>query len=84
MGLCQVCFLSAIDLHTQCAYQLMVPEAIAIVCAPTSNPSVGILTLSAEGIRDVQHCALGGFHPHAQVCLLTFTTFRCHCCVRVC
>lgn len=30
----QTAFLSSVDLHTQLAYQLMMPEAIAIVCAP--------------------------------------------------
>lgn len=30
----QTAFLSSVDLHTHCAYQLMMAEAIAIVCAP--------------------------------------------------
>lgn len=30
----QTAFLSSVDLHTHCSYQLMLPEAIAIVCAP--------------------------------------------------
>jgi proteasome lid subunit RPN8/RPN11 len=30
----QTAFLSSVDLHTHCAYQLMIAEAIAIVCAP--------------------------------------------------
>ncbi|KAF9157318.1 AMSH-like protease [Mortierella sp. AD011] len=30
----QTCFMSSVDLHTHCSYQLMLPEAIAIVCAP--------------------------------------------------
>ena len=34
----QTCFMSSRDLHTHCAYQIMMPEAIAIVCAPTKNP----------------------------------------------
>lgn len=33
----QTAFLSSIDLHTHCPYQLMMAEAIAIVCAPTYN-----------------------------------------------
>ncbi|KAL4708292.1 hypothetical protein ACJJTC_007698 [Scirpophaga incertulas] len=33
----QTAFLSSVDLHTQCSYQLMMPEAIAIVCAPKYN-----------------------------------------------
>ncbi|OEL33104.1 AMSH-like ubiquitin thioesterase 2, partial [Dichanthelium oligosanthes] len=31
----QTCFLSSIDLHTQYSYQVMLPEAVAIVVAPT-------------------------------------------------
>ncbi|RWV97612.1 hypothetical protein GW17_00039589 [Ensete ventricosum] len=30
----QSCFMSSIDLHTQYAYQILLPEAIAIVMAP--------------------------------------------------
>lgn len=30
----QTAFLSSVDLHTQCSYQKLIPEAIAIVCAP--------------------------------------------------
>lgn len=35
----QTCFMSSRDLHTQSGYQVMLPESIAIVCAPTSEPS---------------------------------------------
>lgn len=30
----QTAFLSSVDLHTHCSYQLMLPESIAIVCSP--------------------------------------------------
>jgi STAM-binding protein len=33
----QTAFLSSVDLHTHFGYQLMIPEAIAIVCAPSYN-----------------------------------------------
>lgn len=33
----QTAFLSSVDLHTHCSYQIMMPEAIAIVCAPKYN-----------------------------------------------
>ncbi|KAI9847293.1 MAG: hypothetical protein M1837_002880 [Sclerophora amabilis] len=36
----QTCFMSSRDLHTHCAYQVMMPESIAIVCAPSKNPSL--------------------------------------------
>jgi STAM-binding protein len=35
----QTCFMSSRDLHTQAAYQVMMPESIAIVCAPKFDPS---------------------------------------------
>lgn len=35
----QSCFMSSMDLHTHSAYQQTLPEAIAIVCAPRSEPS---------------------------------------------
>lgn len=33
----QTAFLSSVDLHTHSSYQLMLPEAIAIVCSPKHN-----------------------------------------------
>jgi len=35
----QTCFMSSVDLHTHCSYQLMLTESIAIVCAPSQEPS---------------------------------------------
>lgn len=35
----QSCFLSSRDMHTQAGYQVMMPESIAIVCAPRFEPS---------------------------------------------
>lgn len=35
----QSCFMSSVDLHTHCAYQMMMKESIAIVCAPSKTPS---------------------------------------------
>lgn len=40
----QTAFLSSVDLHTHCWYQLMLPEAIAIVCAPKHNEYVTLLS----------------------------------------
>lgn len=34
----QTCFMSSRDLHTHAGYQIMLPESIAIVCAPTKEP----------------------------------------------
>lgn len=35
----QTCFMSSRDLHTQAGYQVMMPESVAIVCAPKYEPS---------------------------------------------
>lgn len=35
----QTCFMSSRDLHTHSGYQVMMPESIAIVCAPKFTPS---------------------------------------------
>lgn len=29
--------MSSVDVHTHCGYQLMLPEAVAVVYAPTDN-----------------------------------------------
>ena len=62
----QTCFLSSIDIHTQCGYQTMLDEAIAIVMAPTDAASpVGIFRLSTPGgLSLIQQCTQRGFHPH--------------------
>ncbi|KAL5036574.1 hypothetical protein BDV3_005777 [Batrachochytrium dendrobatidis] len=53
----QSCFLSSVDLHTHCSYQLMLPEAIAIVMAPSKTPSQGIFRLTdPPGIDVVTAC----------------------------
>ncbi|XP_027132897.1 AMSH-like protease isoform X2 [Larimichthys crocea] len=61
----QTAFLSSVDLHTHCSYQLMLPEAIAIVCAPKHNDS-GVFRLSGPGMSEVSGCRLKGFHPHSK------------------
>ncbi|XP_061561244.1 AMSH-like protease isoform X1 [Phycodurus eques] len=60
----QTVFLSSVDLHTHAAYQLMLAEAIAIVCAPKHN-RVGVFRLTCVGMSEVSACRLQGFHPHS-------------------
>lgn len=62
----QTCFLSSRDVHTHSGYQQMMPEAIAIVCAPSKNPDHGIFRLTAPpGLQTVLECTKPGlFHPH--------------------
>uniref|UniRef100_A0ACD5VFG8 Uncharacterized protein n=1 Tax=Avena sativa TaxID=4498 RepID=A0ACD5VFG8_AVESA len=64
----QTCFLSSIDLHTQYSYQVMLPEAVAIVAAPTDpTRSYGIFRLTDPGGMDVlRECGESGFHTHRE------------------
>lgn len=67
----QTCFLSSIDLHTQYSYQVMLPEAIAIVMAPTDPTRTnGIFRLTDPGgIALLKECREGcGFHLHPETC----------------
>ncbi|KAK0254141.1 hypothetical protein B0A54_05388 [Friedmanniomyces endolithicus] len=69
----QSCFLSSRDLHTSSGYQVMMPEAIAIVCAPRHEPAWGVFRLTAPpGLQAVLGCRDEGvFHPHAEEGLYT-------------
>ena len=62
----QTCFMSSRDLHTHCGYQVMLPESIAIVCAPSKMPDFGVFRLTdPPGLRTVLDCKQTGlFHPH--------------------
>ncbi|KAI1274927.1 hypothetical protein F5Y07DRAFT_193247 [Xylaria sp. FL0933] len=63
----QTCFMSSRDLHTQSGYQVMLPESIAIVCAPTSDPSYGIFRLTnPPGLSHILNCTQSStFHAHS-------------------
>ncbi|XP_036022779.1 AMSH-like protease isoform X2 [Onychomys torridus] len=61
----QTAFLSSVDLHTHCSYQLMLPEAIAIVCSP-KHKDTGIFRLTNAGMLEVSSCKKKGFHPHTK------------------
>jgi len=69
----QTCFMSSRDLHTHCGYQVMMPESIAIVCAPSKNPSWGVFRLTdPPGMQSVLNCRQTGlFHPHAETNVYT-------------
>ncbi|KAH8727174.1 hypothetical protein GQ44DRAFT_770607 [Phaeosphaeriaceae sp. PMI808] len=62
----QTCFMSSRDLHTHVGYQVMMPESIAIVCAPSKNPSWGCFRLTdPPGKQAILGCTKPGiFHPH--------------------
>ncbi|KAI9680876.1 MAG: hypothetical protein M1817_004316 [Caeruleum heppii] len=64
----QTCFMSSRDLHTHAGYQVMMPESIAIVCAPSREPSWGIFRLTdPPGMKTILNCHQTGlFHPHGE------------------
>ncbi|KAK5995432.1 AMSH-like protease sst2 [Cladobotryum mycophilum] len=63
----QTCFMSSRDLHTHAGYQVMMPESIAIVCAPKYTPSYGIFRLThPPGLDHILNCTRSEtFHPHS-------------------
>ncbi|CAD6581706.1 MAG: hypothetical protein CYPHOPRED_001688 [Cyphobasidiales sp. Tagirdzhanova-0007] len=69
----QTCFLSSLDLHTHFSYQQMLPEAIAIVVAPTASPSVGIFRITdPPGLSIIGNCEDKAiFHPHVNAPIYT-------------
>lgn len=62
----QSCFLSSLDLHTHASYQALLPEAVAVVCAPQHTPSIGVFRLTdPPGLTYVLQCDdPAPFHPH--------------------
>ncbi|XP_078168381.1 AMSH-like ubiquitin thioesterase 2 isoform X2 [Carex rostrata] len=64
----QTCFLSSIDLHTHFSYQVMLPEAVAIVIAPTDQTRhYGIFRLTDPGgMAVLRECKERGFHQHSE------------------
>ncbi|XP_043537486.1 STAM-binding protein-like isoform X1 [Chiloscyllium plagiosum] len=59
----QTAFLSSVDLHTHSSYQIMLPEAIAIVCSPKYHET-GFFRLTDHGMDEISFCKQKGFHPH--------------------
>merc|ERR1711860_180438 len=63
----QTAFLSSIDLHCQHGYERILPEALAIVCAPKYQET-GFFTLPPHGFKLIGACKEDGtrFHEHPQ------------------
>ena len=59
----QTAFLSSVDLHTQLGYQTLLPEAVAVVCAPLYGVNKW-LRLTPDGMKMVGGCTFRGFHQH--------------------
>ncbi|KAL7064258.1 hypothetical protein AAHC03_05590 [Spirometra sp. Aus1] len=63
----QTVFMSSLDLHCQLSYQLMLPEAIAIVCSP-KHDDVQYFSLTPDyGVKFLLDCKLQGFHKHSNI-----------------
>ncbi|KAJ8773126.1 hypothetical protein K2173_028303 [Erythroxylum novogranatense] len=64
----QSCFMSSIDVHTHYSYQIMLPEAVAIVMAPKDTTKThGIFRLTTPGgMSVIRQCQQRGFHSHNQ------------------
>ncbi|XP_055687553.1 STAM-binding protein-like A [Lutzomyia longipalpis] len=60
----QTAFLSSVDLHTHCSYQMMMPEALAIVCAPKYQETGFFCLTPNYGLEYIAQCRQTGFHPH--------------------
>lgn len=60
----QTAFLSSVDLHTHCSYQRMMPEAVAIVCAPRYSENTFFCLTPDYGLDFISNCQQQGFHPH--------------------
>ncbi|GAA5905545.1 AMSH-like ubiquitin thioesterase [Sporobolomyces salmoneus] len=68
----QSIFLSSVDLHCQASYQILLQEAIAIVCAPRHDPDFGIFRLTDTGLETIVQCNDKSlFHPHPDLPLYT-------------
>lgn len=62
----QSCFLSSVDLHTQNGYQIMLPEALAIVCAVKHGIMGQFRLTDPPGVGIITKCQKSGFHPHEE------------------
>ena len=60
----QTAFLSSVDLHTHCPYQLMMPEAIAIVHSAKFQETGYYHLTPDHGLHYIASCNQTGFHPH--------------------
>ncbi|OWZ21330.1 Metalloprotease [Phytophthora megakarya] len=75
----QDCFLSSVDVHTQCGFQSILPEAVAIVVAPSDpRKNVGVFRLTEpSGLQLIQNCNLTGFHTHPSQIEIYSDAFEC-------
>ncbi|KAL9709142.1 hypothetical protein Ac2012v2_007495 [Leucoagaricus gongylophorus] len=65
--------MSSVDLHTRSGFQKMLPESVAVVCAPKSHPNFGIFRLTdPPGLSTILECEeKEAFHPHPDLPIYT-------------
>ncbi|KAL3210040.1 hypothetical protein MRX96_037388 [Rhipicephalus microplus] len=68
----QTAFLSSVDLHTHCSYQLMLPESVSIVCAPKYDENK-IFSLTFDHAKQASGIKHGDLHE----ALLTWIKQAC-------
>lgn len=74
----QTAFLSSVDLHTHCSYQMMLPESIAIVCSPKFQEWVPRMRFWVLCLRRNRSSLL--LKPTVCVCLRVYMSLgRCLC-----
>lgn len=73
----QTAFLSSIDLHTHYSYQIMIPEAIAIVCSPKYKKNGYFILSPTYGLQLIGNCKKGGFHEHTNPSDIFEVLFLC-------
>ena len=73
----QSCFMSSVDLHTHCGYQVMLPEAVAIVLAPKQGEWGTFRLTDPPGKQTILNCRQPGlFHPHPESDTYTTALWR--------
>ena len=61
----QTSFLSSLDLHTQCGFEMQFASAVAIVCSIEKNKT-SYFSLTEYGRKVIHDCRNTGFHEHSQ------------------
>ncbi|KAF1790850.1 USP8 dimerization domain [Phytophthora cactorum] len=70
----QDCFLSSVDVHTQCGFQSILPECDRVAV----YFSVGVFRLTEpSGLQLIQNCNMTGFHTHPSHIEIYSDAFEC-------
>ncbi|CAD6193554.1 unnamed protein product [Caenorhabditis auriculariae] len=65
--------MSPMDFHTQHAYQKIMKESVAVICAP-AHDEVTAFTMTPRGMEVLSECKLTGNHPHPETYGELYTT----------